>query len=185
MAKNKLTIRQREAWKKKLSEVQTQITFLETKELDVPQSLLDERNKIKNKLNQNKYNAKKVDYNGQVYDSEIEADYAKFLDKLKIPYERQVTFTLMEAFSFESDYLIKKEKIQDICLTVDFVIYNTIIIDIKGHKATQTQEFLIKWKLLKNIFRGDKVYLKIEKRSEFPISVGIIKKVKEDIDAKV
>lgn len=106
----------------------------------------------------NKFNAKKVEIDGIKFDSTREGEFYKFLKNKGYNFERQVSFTLMESFKLEGEGTI-----QDIVLTVDFLIENEFLVDVKGMR---TEEFNLKWKLLKNIKRNDYVYRTIVTTSE-------------------
>lgn len=100
-----------------------------------------------------KFGAKKTEYNGIVYDSKREAEYARDLDIMKqagmiLDYERQPVFPLQDRF-------IKNGKVyRPIRYVADFkVTYpdgRVEIIDVKGFKTT---EFKLKEKMFHYRYR--------------------------------
>jgi hypothetical protein len=96
--------------------------------------------------NQNKYNAKKTEYGGVLYDSKREAEYAMELDWLKkagqvLSWERQVPY-VMEVNG------------KKICkYTVDFLVtYKDGTVIAEEVKGMRTAAFNLKWKLFEALY---------------------------------
>lgn len=161
-----------------LRELETAIQAIESQGGTVPQSFIDSRNKLKSQLNPNKFNAKKVEWNGILFDSTFEKNAAEYYTSCGIPYKHQVKFVLQEPFDLKyPDKIYNDEKIREIAYNADFVIEDRIIIDTKGNHATQTRTFEDKWKMLKNKHRDRYIYLLVTNRQELILSVGIIKRI--------
>lgn len=106
------------------------------------QSLVESKILASGGHKRSKYGNVKTEYNGQVYDSKREANYAKILDiqkhsgKIK-GYLRQVRFPLPG----------------NIVYTCDFLIFYTYmgyeVVDVKGFK---TKEYKLKKKLMKEFY---------------------------------
>lgn len=110
-------------------------------------SLAEYRKTISRKSKRSKYGNRKVEIDGHVFDSKMEARYYQHLKLLKQAkqikdFKLQPKFTLLEAFEKHGE---KHRKIEYIA---DFEVHHldeTIeIIDVKGH---ETKDFLIKKKL--------------------------------------
>lgn len=92
----------------------------------------------------NKFNAKKTEYNGDIYDSKKEADYARKLDLQGVKYDKQVRF----------DIIINGKK----CgfYKLDFRVYypdRTEHIDIKGLRyGSAYQIFRLKKKIIEALY---------------------------------
>lgn len=173
----KLTPQKKKAYlEKQLSDINQNIVALRQQNLEPPDMLLKRLNKVKNELNPNKFNAKQTSYNGITFDSEIEADFCKFLDKMNISYELKKVFVLIEGFQlkYESGLASCSETVRPMTYEADFVIDDKIIIDVKGQKSTQTEQFNIKFKLLKDIYREKYIYLKVEDRKAFSLILPIL-----------
>lgn len=97
-----------------------------------------------------KYRAKKKEYNGDVYDSTAEADFAAYLDLLRIEYERQPIITLQESFKDQHGTCRAIE------YQPDFKI-GRFYIDVKG---VSTPDFALKAKMMRHNSR----YLECEYR---------------------
>lgn len=80
--------------------------------------------------------AKKCEWNGIKFDSQLERDFYQYITVLKIPFKHQVTYELQEGF------VCAGAKIRAITWTPDFD-FGTFIIDTKGH-STQQAEMRIK-----------------------------------------
>jgi len=105
-------------------------------------------------MKKNKFNAKKTEYNGEVYDSKKEASYAHLLDILKrskdpkdkvVSYRRQVPFVAV----------VNGKKICTYIL--DFIVWyadeRLEHIDVKGMKSGSAyQMFRLKKKLIEALF---------------------------------
>ena len=113
------------------------------------------RNALKTKK-KSKYGNKKTMYNGILYDSIREADYAKILDimlkkGIVTDVKRQVVFKYEVKYSFEKKFFIKAGKY--IC---DFVVtYKTgkiEVVDVKGYK---TAKYKRDKKIMKKLFNID------------------------------
>lgn len=128
-------------------------------------------------MNPNKYNAKKTTYNDINFDSKLEADFAQFLDKHGVPYTTHEKFILMEGFElkYQGNSITQSETIRPMTYEADFLICDKIIVDVKGNQSTQTEQFNIKWKLLKNMYREKYLYIKVENRLDFINYLGLIK----------
>jgi len=154
---------------KELENIQSSISALKAREVEIPQSLFNKEAELKGKLNPNKYNAQKIEYRGAIYDSTWEAKCAEMLDvyadKGIISYQRQVPFLLQEGFS------LRGAKIQDIQLTVDFLINDKYIVDAKG---SITEEFNLKFKMLKFRYRERYEYFTVIKKSEVDKIISMI-----------
>lgn len=87
----------------------------------------------------NKYNSKKVEIDGILFDSSIEAEYYKVLKSKGEEFEIHPKFVLQEKCS------IDEEKIGGITYIADFRVGN-IVIDIKG---VETTDFKMKAKMFK------------------------------------
>ncbi len=185
MAKaNKLNDTEKLYYKNKLLEVNQAIEQFRAQGVEPPAILLQKANHWGGKLNTNKFGAKKdsTSVAGETFDSNFEGKVAKMFHKVNIPYESQRKFKLMETFklSYPEDKGVIQENIQDIEYKADFVIHDLIIIDVKGNKATQTPEFNLKWKLLKNKFRDRYYYILIGNNSELIFAMGKIKRILEE-----
>ena len=105
----------------------------------------------------NKYHNIKVEVDGYKFDSKKEAEFYQDLLLLKrsgelLDFEVHPKIILQEGFKFNG------KKIQQITHSPDFILYwegGTEFIDVKGGKATQTQAWRLKWKLLMFKYRGD------------------------------
>lgn len=86
-----------------------------------------------------KYNSKKVEIDGILFDSSIEAEYYKVLKSKGEEFEIQPKFVLQEKCSIDG------EKIGGITYIADFRVGNTVI-DIKG---VETTDFKMKAKMFK------------------------------------
>ena len=104
-----------------------------------------------NKRRNGKFNARKTTLDGRTFDSAAEArSYAK-LQIMEASgeisdLELQPKFELQPAFKDSAGKTIRA-----ITYTADFAFVRDgkrIIVDVKGGKATQTQAFRIKWKML-------------------------------------
>jgi hypothetical protein len=84
--------------------------------------------------------AKKVEFEGVVYDSTLELYMRKLLWKHNIPHDFKVSFLLQDKFRYMG------EAIRVIEWTPDFIPFGTIIVDTKGHK---TDIFKLRLKLFK------------------------------------
>lgn len=116
-------------------------------------------------IGDNKVNASKHVYNGVEYDSTREANFARALDKAGYKYQSQVEIVLQEGFEMQS------EKVRPIKMIVDFQVGN-VFIDIKGFVFP---EFKIKWKMLKNKFRDERLYLTAKNNTEINGVMQILK----------
>lgn len=171
----------REALELEVSQINGAISAFRVASMDVPKDLLDRLNRIQSILHPNKYNAVKVDYNGVKYDSTLEANFAKFLDAHNIPFEVHKKIILQEGFRLNTNFITENSKpgvgeaIQAITYEADFVLADfRIIVDVKGNSATETEEFKIKFKMLKNKYRETKRYLLIRKQSEFHMVLPLL-----------
>lgn len=90
-----------------------------------------------------KYNAKKVEVDGIIFDSSAEAEYYKVLKGKGVEFEIQPKFLLQEATELDG------EKLREISYIADFRVGN-LVIDIKG---VQTEAFKMKAKLFKNKYK--------------------------------
>jgi hypothetical protein len=103
-----------------------------------------------------KYNNKKTEYNGKIYDSKKEAKYAQELDNLKkakdpkekiVSVAEQVRYLLQEGFTDKNN-----NKHQPIFYIADFVVEyadgRKETIDVKSSATFQTDVYKIKKKLL-------------------------------------
>ena len=100
----------------------------------------------------NKYNARKTEYNGMLFDSKKEADYCRQLDLLKkatgkdqvVSYQRQIPFKCMVGGKTITTYKL------------DFLVQyadRTEYIDVKGcKKGCAYQLFKLKKKLVEAIY---------------------------------
>lgn len=75
--------------------------------------------------------AKTCVYNGNIYPSKLEADFARALDQAGVKYERQHTFTLQPSFKDEAGAC------RAMTYTSDFNI-GKIHVDTKGRKFTES-----------------------------------------------
>lgn len=175
----KLSKKEKDVISAKLKDVNIQIEKMRKMDIKVPDSLVNIRNQLESKLNSNKYNAKKQEWNGMDFDSTFEMEYAKLLTKCNISFEHHRIFTLMEAFelTYKESGIEFNEKIRAITYEPDFVIDDKIVIDVKGNEATQTRTFEDKWKLLKNKYRDRYHYIIISNNQEAGLSISIIKKI--------
>ena len=119
----------------------------------------------------NKYSNTKVSYKGEWYDSKREADFAKALDAAGVPYQRQVWITIHDSF------MLTYERIDRMRMKVDFLLYDKIIVDVKGDI---TPESKVKWKILKFIWRDRYFYFFAFKKAEFDGLITFIKNWKKD-----
>lgn len=108
---------------------------------------------VNHKFKKSKYNAKRTEYNGVTYDSKLEAEYAKFLDRGQeigrvVAWTRQVPFYLPGGIVYRCDFLVFRSNGE-----VEFV-------EVKGRELPP---FKMKMKLM------------AEKYPEIPIT--IVKKV--------
>jgi len=86
-------------------------------------------------------NVKETDYNGQHYRSTLEAETAKVLDSLGIPFQYEPRKITLQK-GFRCPY--QKDKVRDLTYTPDFII-GPIMLECKGF---ETPEWKIKKKLL-------------------------------------
>lgn len=94
-----------------------------------------------------KYGAKKTEYNGFVYDSKREAEYARDLDIMKQAglirdYERQPVFLLQERFMHNGKVIRPIRYVADFRIT--YPDGRVEVVDVKGF---MTPEFKIKQKM--------------------------------------
>jgi len=102
----------------------------------------------------NKYNARKTPYDGYVFDSGKECQRYKDLRLLEKAGEIY-GLTVHPKFILQEGFMWHGKKIRPITYTADFMYQedgNTIVSDVKGGKATQTQLFKVKVKMLKKRF---------------------------------
>jgi len=114
----------------------------------------------------NKFNATRVMYKNEWYDSAREADFAKRLDAEQIPYRRQVWFEIFPPF------MLTLERVNGMKMKIDFLIYDTFIVDVKGDI---TPESKVKWKMFKWFYKNRYMYWFAFKKSEFDGIVTFIK----------
>jgi len=91
----------------------------------------------------NKYNAKKVVWDGKTFDSTRECYAYKLFTNLKIPFKWQVRYELVPKFEFNGI------KIQALTMIIDYIVdtpTHKIAVDVKGHV---TEVAKIKYKMLK------------------------------------
>lgn len=176
MAKKKLSDSEKEATRLKLSQLETDIQYLEQRGVPVPSSLIASRNAYTSMLNTNKFNAQKTERDGLVFDSAFESKVAMVFEKNEIPYKHQVRFLIMEPFDLNYKVGVndEKEHLLAINYNADFVIHDLIVIDVKGNKATETETFKLKWKLLKNKFRERYHYFLIGNTMELAMATAKI-----------
>lgn len=182
MAKSKkLDEKTKEYYRSKQAEVNKAIEVFRTQGLEPPPALIKNSNHWNGLLNQNKFGAKKdtTSVAGETFDSNFEGKVAKMFHQIGVPYESQRKFKIMETFklTYPEDSGALVENIQDIEYKADFVIHDKIIIDVKGNKATQTPEFNLKWKLLKNKYRDRYYYILIGNNTELMFAIGKIKTI--------
>lgn len=84
-----------------------------------------------------KYKNKKIEYDGIIFDSQLECNYYRYLKEMKVEFELQPKFLLQEGFKKNGKTHRKIEYIGD------FRIGNTVI-DVKG---METPVFKLKRKL--------------------------------------
>lgn len=109
----------------------------------------------------NKYRNKKVFYDGILFASGGEANrYAelKILEKIG----RIENFEIQKKFVLQPGFNCNGKNILPICYFADFVYYDndlkkTVIEDFKGY---ETDEFKIKWKMLKFKYSDKFIYIK-------------------------
>lgn len=143
---------------KRLSELKSQRDGFKAKNEQVPQFILNYISDIESKLSPNKFKAKKMEYNGHVFDSVLEARFCEFLDKMQVPYEKQYTIELQPSFDLNG------ERYKPINIRVDFVVHGYFIIDTKG---LQTDDWKNKWKMLKFQNGNKYFYMTITAQKEF------------------
>jgi hypothetical protein len=121
---------------------------------------------LKAKRSPNKINAKKFIYNGVEYDSIREGKFAKALTESGIRFDYQGEIELQPKFELE------REKIQDICIVIDFIVDGQIFVDVKGFILPV---FNIKWKMLKHKYKGTRDYFIIQKDSDIQGFIALAK----------
>lgn len=107
----------------------------------------------------NKYNAQKVNFEGEVFDSAKELRRYQELQFLQVVQaishlRRQVEYELQPAII---DGNGKKQRA--ITYTADFVYVRdgkTIIEDVKSSATAKSESFRVRWRMLLNLFKGDK-----------------------------
>ena len=108
----------------------------------------------------NKYNARKTPYEGYVFDSGKECQRYKDLRLLEKAGEIY-GLTVHPKFILQEGFMWHEKKIRPITYTADFKYFeidrylepwNLVAEDVKGGKATQTQLFKVKVKMLKKKF---------------------------------
>ena len=86
-----------------------------------------------------KYNSKKCEYNGQIFDSKDEMIYYVYL--LEIQKTRDIKIELQPKFELIPNYVYQEKKHQGIFYTADFKVTDecgqVVIIDIKGMETQQ------------------------------------------------
>lgn len=110
------------------------------------------------KSRRNKYNAKPVSVDGLKFDSR--AEYERWLDLKSLQADGKITglqlhprFELQPAFTSASG-----QRYRAITYTADFEYMRDgvrVIEDVKGNKATQTRDFVLRWKILAYLLRDD------------------------------
>jgi hypothetical protein len=108
-----------------------------------------------------KYNNKKTTVDGYRFDSKKEAAYYQELCLRKragdiFDFDIHKRYTLVPKFINSEG-----KKIRAMTYTPDFVIYHdgfVEIVDVKGGKATKTQAWTLKWKLLQWQLREKRLY---------------------------
>jgi len=122
--------------------------------------------KMEDRVTKNKFGAIKTEVDGITFDSKKEA---RRYQKLKMMEDRGEISKLVLQPKFE---LIPKfvtpwgEKVRTTTYTADFMYSVTdeygitidVVEDVKGGKATQTQVFKLKWKMLKYVYRDKPSY---------------------------
>jgi len=111
----------------------------------------------------NKYNAKRIKIDGYFFASEKEGQ--RYRDLKLMNYNGNITDLIIHPkFELQEGFVdVEGKKIQKITYTADFqYIENgkTIVIDVKGGKATQTEAFKIKWKIVK--YNYPTIYFRVE-----------------------
>lgn len=171
--KGQLTPAQREELIEEKGKLEKQIKTLKDSNVEIPHVIEAQYSNVLNKLNPNSLNAKKIMHGGFVYDSLAEVAFVKQLEALGLrrgkEFEVQQQFELVPAFklNYNKEGQNKRERvqsIQSITFTPDFVIFNRFVIDIKGYHISE--EFKIKMKLLKNMYRENLEYFVIENKEK-------------------
>lgn len=171
--KGQLTPAQREELIEEKGKLEKQIKTLKDSNVEIPHVIEAQYSNVLNKLNPNSLNAKKIMHGGFVYDSLAEVAFVKQLEALGLrrgkEFEVQQQFELVPAFkiNYNKEGQNKREKIksiQSITFTPDFVIFNRFVVDIKGYHISE--EFNLKMKLLKNMYRENLEYFVIENKEK-------------------
>ena len=114
----------------------------------------------------NKFNAVKTMVDGILFDSKKESRRYIVLKQMEIDGEIS-RLSLQPKFIVQEKFVTPVgEKVRAITYTADFLysvtdeygISKDVIEDVKGGKATQTQEFKLKWKMLKYVYRDKPSY---------------------------
>ena len=173
----KLSKHERALIEAQLININSQIEKIRQINAKVPDILINTRNQLESKLNPNKHNAKKSEWNGMNFDSTFEMEYAQLLHRCGIQFEHHRIFELMKPFELKYGGILSEfdQKIRAITYEPDFVIEDYIIIDVKGNEATQTRTFEDKWKLLKSIHGTRYYYMLIENASSAGLSISKIR----------
>lgn len=104
----------------------------------------------------NKYNARKVKIDGITFDSIKESEYYLQFRQAKedghiIDFEVHPKIELLAPYTDSMG-----QKVRGVYYYPDFITYYegiTEFVDVKGGKATQTQLWKLKWKMLRNIYK--------------------------------
>ena len=106
----------------------------------------------------NKFNAKPVSADGPKFDSQ--AEYRRWLDLSMLQADGEIIglkmqpkFELQPAFTSANG-----QRYRAITYTADFEYMRggvRVIEDVKGNKATQTRDFVLRWKMLAYLLRDD------------------------------
>lgn len=112
------------------------------------------RNKFASKSPKNKLRNKKTEYNGEIYDSKKEAEYAMILDARKLLPKSDPNHVV--AYERQIKYVIEINDVKICSYILDFKVgYQDRIehVDIKGYKGGATYSvFRLKKKLMKGFF---------------------------------
>jgi len=102
----------------------------------------------------NKFHARKTPHDGYVFDSGKECQ--RYKDLRLLEFAGEITdLTVHPKFILQEGFMWHDKKIQPITYSADFMYQEdgkTIVSDVKGGKATQTQLFKVKVKMLKKRF---------------------------------
>lgn len=138
---------------------------------EVNQAMYDSLSKYKKQLTPSgKHNASKCYEDGIEFDSNLERMFYRVLKENG--YQLDKDFTYQKHFEIQPAFRIQEGKILAINMYIDFVVCGRVLVDTKG---LATEDWKIKWKMLKYQHRDNYIYFTPHNREECEKVIRIIK----------